>query len=198
MGTRSVIARPTPEGGFHGTYCHYDGYPAHQGRILFDAVTGHFAGDSDAACTYLIDEHPAGWSVLHGDFTTPPGYRLSTDPDDLRNQCYCLKGAQTRSCSSAVLVEESAEQVASTHGAPVILGADGRPGQRIWWSQPECPVGTVAVVMLDIDPEDLLQVAAANDQQPVQALGADGPNPALGVGVGLWRPDWGHQDVGVL
>jgi hypothetical protein len=109
-----------------------------------------------------------------------------------------VKGAQTRSCSSAVLVEESAEQVASTHGAPVILAADGRPGQRIWWSQPECPVGTVAVVMLDINPEDLLQVAAANDQQPVQALGADGPNPALGVGVGLWRPDWGHQDVGVL
>jgi hypothetical protein len=52
--------------------------------------------------------------------------------------------------------------------------------------------------MLDIDPEDLLQMAAANDQQPVQALGADGPNPALGVGVGLWRPDWGDQDVGVL
>ena len=52
-----------------------------------------------------------------------------------------LKGAQMRSCSSAVLIEESAEQVASTHGAPVILGAAGRPGQRIWWSQPECPVG---------------------------------------------------------
>ena len=50
-----------------------------------------------------------------------------------------VKGAQTRSCSSAVLMEESAEQVASTHGAPVILGADGRPGQRIWWSQPEWP-----------------------------------------------------------
>ena len=77
MGTRSVIARPTPEGGFHGTYCHYDGYPAHQGRVLFDAVTGHFGGDTDAACTYLIDQHPAGWSVLHGDFTTPPGYRLA-------------------------------------------------------------------------------------------------------------------------
>ena len=89
MGTRSVIARPTPEGGFHGTYCHYDGYPAHQGRILFDAVTGHFAGDTDAACTYLIDQHPAGWSVLGGDFTTPPGYRRSTDSDDRRNQCYC-------------------------------------------------------------------------------------------------------------
>ena len=73
-------------------------------------------------------------------------------------------------------MEESAEQVASTHGAPVILGADGRPGQRIWWSQPECPVGTVAVVMLDIDPEDLLQVAAAEIPHRHRC-------PALGHGV---------------
>jgi hypothetical protein len=70
VSTRSVIARPTPEGGFRGTYCHYDGYPAHQGRVLFDAVTGHFAGDPDAACRYLIDEHPArlvgaGWRLHH-------------------------------------------------------------------------------------------------------------------------------------
>jgi hypothetical protein len=63
--------------------------PAHQGRVLFEAVTGHFGGDTNAACSYLLDEHPAGWSVLHGDVTTPPGYRLPTDPDDLRNQCYC-------------------------------------------------------------------------------------------------------------
>ena len=80
MSTRSVIARPTPEGGFHGTYCHYDGYPAHQGRVLFEAVTGHFGGDPDAACSYLIDQHPAGWSVLGGDFTVPPGYRIGHDP----------------------------------------------------------------------------------------------------------------------
>jgi hypothetical protein len=92
VSTRSVIARPTPDGGFGGTYCHNDGYPAHQGRILFDAVTGHFAGDTDAACRYLIDQRPAGWSVLGGDFTAPPGYRTGHDPQDLRNlrnQCYC-------------------------------------------------------------------------------------------------------------
>jgi hypothetical protein len=29
--------------------------------------------------------------------------------------------------------------------------------------------------MLDVDPKDLLQVATANDQQPVQALGSDRP-----------------------
>jgi hypothetical protein len=89
VSTRSVIARPTPEGGFGGTYCHYAGHPAHHGRILVDAVTGNFAGDPDAACRYLIDEHAAGWSVLHGDFTVPPCYRVGHDPQDLRNQCYC-------------------------------------------------------------------------------------------------------------
>jgi hypothetical protein len=89
VSTRSVIARPTPEGSFRGTYCHYDGYPAHQGRVLFDAVTGHFAGDPDAACRYLIDEHPAGWSVLGGDFTIPPGFQTDPDPQEQRNQCYC-------------------------------------------------------------------------------------------------------------
>ena len=36
-------------------------------------------------------------------------------------------------------------------------------------------MGTVAVVTLDVDPQDLLQVAATDDQQPVQALGADRP-----------------------
>jgi hypothetical protein len=89
VGTRSVIARPTGDGGFAGTYCHYDGYPAHQGRILFTAVTGQFAGDPEAAGQYLIDQHPAGWSILYGDFSAPPGYQQHPDPGDRRNQCYC-------------------------------------------------------------------------------------------------------------
>ena len=95
-------------------------------------------------------------------------------------------------------MEEAAEQVASVYNALIILAQDGQLGRRVWRLQQQRPVGTVAVVMLDVDPKDLLEVAAADDQQPVQALGADGPNPALGVGVGLWRPDWGHQDAGVL
>ena len=53
----------------------------------------------------------------------------------------------------------------------------------VWRLQQQCPVGTVAVVMLDVDPKDLLEVAAADDQQPVQALGPDRPHPALGVRV---------------
>jgi hypothetical protein len=56
---------------------------------LFAAVTGHSAGDPDAACRYLIDEHPGGWSVLGGDFTVPAGYQARPDRQQLRDQCYC-------------------------------------------------------------------------------------------------------------
>ncbi len=34
MGTRSTIAMKKPEGGIVGIYCHWDGYPAHNGEIL--------------------------------------------------------------------------------------------------------------------------------------------------------------------
>jgi hypothetical protein len=78
-----------------------------------------------------------------------------------------------RSCSSPVLLEESTEH-SRRHGASVILAQVSRPAGRVWWLQPERPVGTMGVVMLDVDAEDLLEVAAADDQQPVKALGTDG------------------------
>ena len=65
-----------------------------------------------------------------------------------------------RSCGSPVLVEESTEQVASTHRAWSILAEVSRPAGRVWWLQLERPVGTVGVVMLDVDAEDLLKVTA--------------------------------------
>jgi hypothetical protein len=40
----------------------------------------------------------------------------------------CPKGAQTRSCSSPVLVEQATEQVSSIHAAPVSLADDRRSG----------------------------------------------------------------------
>jgi hypothetical protein len=96
-----------------------------------------------------------------------------------------LKGAQTRSCSLSVLVEQAAKQVASLHSAAVILAQDDQPGGWVWRFQPKRPVGTMLVVALDVGPQDLLEVAAADDQQPVQALGADGALPAFGNGVGV-------------
>ena len=84
------------------------------------------------------------------------------------------------------------------HSALLILADHGQPGRRVWRLQPQRPVGTVSVVMPDVDAEDLLQVAAADDQQPVQALGTDRAHPALRVGVRLGRPDRRYQHLAAL
>jgi hypothetical protein len=57
-------------------------------------------------------------------------------------------------------------------------------------------MGTVPVVVLDIDPQDLFQVTTADDQQPVQALGADGTDPPLRIGVGVRGLDRRDEDPG--
>jgi hypothetical protein len=44
------------------------------------------------------------------------------------------------------------------------------------------------VGILDVDSKDLLKAAAPDDQQPVQALGADRPHPALGMRIRRWCP----------
>jgi VIT1/CCC1 family predicted Fe2+/Mn2+ transporter len=93
-----------------------------------------------------------------------------------------------RSCSSPILVQAAAEQVssmhhASMHHAPLILTDDGRPGWSVRWLKPERPVGTMAVVVLDIDPQNLLQVRSPNDQQPVHARSTHRADPRFGVRV---------------
>ena len=47
----------------------------------------------------------------------------------------------------------------------------------------------LAVVVGRVGAEHVFEVAAVEDQQPVETLGADGADEALGVGVRLWRPD---------
>jgi hypothetical protein len=54
------------------------------------------------------------------------------------------------------------------------------------------------VVVLDIDPKDLFQVTSADNQEPVEALGADGTDPTLRVGVRVRCPDRRHQHLGAL
>jgi hypothetical protein len=84
------------------------------------------------------------------------------------------------------------------HAADVILGDDGQSGgwvRRLELQPPVCPV---SVVVLDVDPEDLLQGAWPNDQQPVQALRADRADPPLRLGVRVRRLHRGHQHLHTL
>ena len=53
----------------------------------------------------------------------------------------------------------------------------------------ECPVRALAVVVGHVDAEHVFEVAAAEDQQPVETLASDGADEPLGVGVRLRRAD---------
>ena len=75
MSTRSIIARQVGDG-WEGRYHHSDGYPSGVGKALYDAYNGHFKQDISKMLSYLIDEHPAGWSNLVGaDLRKKTGFR---------------------------------------------------------------------------------------------------------------------------
>ena len=56
-------------------------------------------------------------------------------------------------------------------------------------------MGAVAVVVVNVDAEDTLELAAVDDQDPVETLAADRADEALGVGVHLRRPDRRLDDL---
>jgi hypothetical protein len=94
--------------------------------------------------------------------------------------------------------EGGPKEVASAHPGSPSLADVGQPGGWTRRFQPKRPVWTMPVVVLDIDPEDQFQVTPADDQQPVEALGADGTDPPLRIGVRVRRPDRRHQHLGAL
>ena len=65
-------------------------------------------------------------------------------------------------------------------------------------SSPSARCGRWALLWCGVDPRDLLQVASSDDQQPVQALGADGADPPLGVGVRVGRLHRRQQHLGTV
>jgi hypothetical protein len=87
-----------------------------------------------------------------------------------------------------MLVDETAEQVASTNG-PGVGGARRLAVQAIRSGQGESPVWALPVVVLDVHAEHPLQVSPAEDEHPIQALDPDGSDPSLGEGVGPGSSD---------
>jgi hypothetical protein len=97
-----------------------------------------------------------------------------------------------------VLVEQPAESVAPAHCTWLALAGDVQASRGIRRPQLQRPVRTMGVVVGGIDPEDLLEMAAPDDQQPVQALSADRANPPLRVGVRVGRLHGGAEHLGAL
>jgi hypothetical protein len=61
------------------------------------------------------------------------------------------------------------------------------PARTLRRAKCERAVRPMAVVMVGIGAEDVLELAAAEDEQPIEALAADAADPALGVGVRVRR-----------
>jgi hypothetical protein len=57
-------------------------------------------------------------------------------------------------------------------------------------------MGPPAVVVLDIGPERPIEMPPTEDEGPVEALGPDRLDHALGVGVGVRSPDGRHDHLG--
>ena len=54
---------------------------------------------------------------------------------------------------------------------------------------------TPLVEVPDVDAQDVLELPAANDQEPVEALPAHAADPAFGMGVRVWRSDRRPDDL---
>jgi hypothetical protein len=73
-------------------------------------------------------------------------------------------GALMRSCSSPVLVEQAAEQVASVYLALPVLSGDAQLGEWVRRTKAQGPVRAVLVVVPDVDAQDLFEMATPQDQ----------------------------------
>jgi hypothetical protein len=83
-----------------------------------------------------------------------------------------LWGAQTRSGSRGrtVFVNEPTEAITSVDAERIGRSSQAETGSRLWRDEPKTAMRTMAVVMIDVDAEDALELAAAGDQDPVQAF----------------------------
>jgi hypothetical protein len=56
----------------------------------------------------------------------------------------------------------------------------------------------MGVVVVDVDAQDTLELSAAADQEPVEAVAANGADPVFGERVRLRRPKRGADDLDAL
>ena len=97
MSTHSIIATPM-DNGFRGRYCHQDGYPTHQARVLLEII----AALGVARATEVLTREHHSWSVLTAstyDLTHRQGFLAVTGvgrayPHDEPDQWYDQRSAR--------------------------------------------------------------------------------------------------------
>jgi hypothetical protein len=69
-----------------------------------------------------------------------------------------------------------------------VVATDFTPVGRIWWAETNSTMWLLRVVVVNVDAEDMFEVATVEDQQPVETLRTHGSDEALGNGVRSRRP----------
>jgi len=121
-----------------------------------------------------------------------------------RRQVKCLPPPRARRDwlgGEFVLVEQTAEPVATAEAIELqLFCARCRCSYRRWLRErrplAERAVGPVLVVMRRVDVDDAVEVAPAEDEQPVKAFAPETADPTLGMCAcprrPHWRPDHAH------
>jgi putative intracellular protease/amidase len=113
--------------------------------------------------------------------------------------CGCRQPHRPSSGDEPVLVDESAKDVGSSDASGVGIGdRDRRFGDPRGAPLIEGSVGPMPVVVIHVFREDDLEMTAAEDEEPVQALPTDGADKPLGDRVRPGRADRGLDDLGVF
>jgi hypothetical protein len=95
-------------------------------------------------------------------------------------------------------MNEPAEPVASANRGLVSRAERNQLRRGLGRSQPERSVRALAIVVIDVFAQDALELAAADDEQPVEALLAQGADEALSVRVGVRGPERSPDDLNAL
>src|SRR6266511_2139139 len=101
---------------------------------------------------------------------------------------------RSSSSDKLVLMDEATEEIVPSN-PPIKCRTWKRIRPRLRHLQIETSVGPGLVVVSGVGSKHPLQVAAAEHEHPVQALGPDGTDPSLGERVRSRSPDRGPDDA---
>jgi hypothetical protein len=95
-------------------------------------------------------------------------------------------------------VNEPTESIAAVDPERIGGSGEAESGSRLGRHESQATMWTMAVVVIDVGVQDVLELATAGDQDPVEALAPHGADEALGKRVGLWSVDRCSDDLDPL
>ena len=120
---------------------------------------------------------------------------ISRISDDLIETGRCPKRSGLRSFS-VVLVNQATQEVTTSDR---VLDRDRRDDfGSLRRNKVEPTMGSLAVVVLDVGLQHRSKMPLAQEEHPIEALGADRPDEPFGIGVGLRCPEVSEYSISPL